>query len=238
MQFNSMIQENDIFKLCDICYICGVCDYGKSDFPHSGRIGPQNEESFGNKMGGDSPAVLRGKSRLSGFYGQGAFQKHFYGRRRFAIGPENQQRDSQKVEGGPGRENGLVVDANVLLSCFSLNSFTRSLLFRIKANLFAPDFLKEELSLHELELFEKSKLNSDNLHALKEFLFSKIEFLPPERTIAYREQAKAICPDPNDIPYFEVALFMGIPLWSNDLNLKNQSFVQVLTTVEIAHLHF
>ncbi len=39
-----------------------------------------------------------------------------------------------------------------------------------------------------------------------------------------------ISPDPKDIRYFALALWLGIPLWTNEKRLKGQDKVLVFTT--------
>ncbi len=46
-------------------------------------------------------------------------------------------------------------------------------------------------------------------------------------------QAKSICPDPDDIQYFALALKLGCPIWSNDKALKEQNTVEVISTGEL-----
>ncbi|MBI5225009.1 hypothetical protein HY989_04010 [Candidatus Micrarchaeota archaeon] len=139
---------------------------------------------------------------------------------------------------GPSQIN-LVIDANIILSCFSENSFTRKLiLYENAVGLFAPDFLKFEYFEKRSEVLSKSKLGESELALIENSLFRKIRFFGPKELRNFEELAKRISPDPDDFRYFELALALNIPIWSNDLALKKQIRVRVLTTSEIVQLHF
>ncbi|MEK6968674.1 MAG: PIN domain-containing protein [Nanoarchaeota archaeon] len=49
-------------------------------------------------------------------------------------------------------------------------------------------------------------------------------------------EAKKISPDPDDVAYFALALYLGCPIWSNDKRLKEQNKVRIITTKELAQI--
>ena len=49
----------------------------------------------------------------------------------------------------------------------------------------------------------------------------------------YREKAEDICPDPKDIVYFALALYLKCGIWSNEKRLKKQNVVKVYATHDI-----
>ena len=48
--------------------------------------------------------------------------------------------------------------------------------------------------------------------------------------------AEAITPDLADAPYFALCLHLHCPFWSNDVRLKEQKIVEVITTAELTKL--
>jgi predicted nucleic acid-binding protein len=49
-------------------------------------------------------------------------------------------------------------------------------------------------------------------------------------------QALELSPDEYDAPYFAAAIYLCVPLWSNDKRLKKQNTVKVFNTQEILQL--
>lgn len=70
------------------------------------------------------------------------------------------------------------------------------------------------------ELFEAAEINV---------------FATPELT-PFMKKAKLLSPDPNDCPYFALALKLGCPIWSNDKRLKTQYNVKVYSTEDLVGL--
>jgi predicted nucleic acid-binding protein len=67
-------------------------------------------------------------------------------------------------------------------------------------------------------------------------LTARIRILPIS---AFREQlpeAKMLVADQEDTPFIALALHLQLPLWSNDIPLKKQSFVRVYTTDDVLSL--
>ena len=52
-------------------------------------------------------------------------------------------------------------------------------------------------------------------------------------------EARTISPDPDDEPYFALALNLGGGLWSNDKKLKDeQAIIHVYTTKDLVEQYF
>jgi len=65
-------------------------------------------------------------------------------------------------------------------------------------------------------------------------LRKKIKTIPNEETESFIAEAKEICPDPNDIDYFALALKMNCALWSNDKALKQkQNILEIYSTEDM-----
>ncbi|MBI4341453.1 MAG: hypothetical protein HY598_04135 [Candidatus Omnitrophica bacterium] len=99
----------------------------------------------------------------------------------------------------------LVVDTNVLVAGFLRSATTRELLLDERLILWAPEYLLTEAE----------------------------RILP---TSAFRPKlpdAKALVADPEDAPFLALALYLQLPLWSNDAPLRTQHAVVVYTTENV-----
>jgi predicted nucleic acid-binding protein len=127
----------------------------------------------------------------------------------------------------------LVVDANVLFSFFKRGSVTRKLITSPKLLLFAPAFSLRELDKHKEEVIARAKISHDAYEPSKKVLRKFVEFIPLEEYEEKLTLAKETSPDPKDIRYFALALWLDIPLWTNEKRLKRQDKVLVLSTSEL-----
>ena len=127
----------------------------------------------------------------------------------------------------------LVVDTNVIFSAIIRNSVTRILLLNPNLILYSPEGLISELDEHKEEIRAKSKLNEKRYDELMAVLLSKIKLEPKETIAPFLKEALEFSPDKDDSPFLALCLAKGIPLWSNDKPLKQQSFVKVLSTAEL-----
>ncbi|MEK6904831.1 MAG: PIN domain-containing protein [Nanoarchaeota archaeon] len=131
----------------------------------------------------------------------------------------------------------LVVDANIVVSCLiSSGTKTTELFFSENLHLLAPEFLKAEIGKYKEEIIKKSGLRTDNFDLMLNIVFAKINFIPFSDFEKFLPRAIGICPDPNDVEYFAVALKHACLLWSNDKALKKQDEVKVLSTTELLKL--
>jgi predicted nucleic acid-binding protein len=142
----------------------------------------------------------------------------------------------------------LVVDANVFFSAliskgktfqlFKFNSFIK--LFE----LLAPEFLKEEIKEHEVEVIRKSNLSEAELERTFGLLQSEVNFIPSSAFSEFLNKAKEISP-PDDFPYVALALKikslgLEVAIWSNDKGLKEalKEGVNVFCTDELWDILF
>lgn len=126
------------------------------------------------------------------------------------------------------------MDANVLFAVLVKEGKTEELLFRDDLHLYAPDFIFQEFSKYEAELLEKTNRRPEGFRRMLEILKRRITMMPAEDIAPFLEAAEGVSPDPNDAPYFALALKLGAGIWSNDGRLQNQAAVRVWKTHELA----
>ena len=126
-----------------------------------------------------------------------------------------------------------VVDFNSIFSSFRKFSSTRRLLFSPLLELYSPKFALKELSKHRKVVMSKAKIGIGEFGVLEKVLTWKVEFVPVIEFKDFLQEARSICPDPDDIEYFALALKFNCPIWSNDKALKEQSVVKVFSTSEL-----
>ena len=54
--------------------------------------------------------------------------------------------------------------------------------------------------------------------------------------IDYVKEAEKLTPDPDDMPYFALALKLNCAIWSNDKKLQEQDQIKVYPTPELVKL--
>ena len=131
----------------------------------------------------------------------------------------------------------LVIDANEVISALiSFFGKTAEIIFSDKLELFAPEYLLEEINKYNGEILQKSKLSKEELDMLLSLIFLHIELVPFSEFGRFEEKASEICPDAKDAEYFALALKLGCSIWSEDKLLKRQNLVKILTTSELLNL--
>jgi len=129
----------------------------------------------------------------------------------------------------------LVIDANVLVAAFLKAATTRNLLLDERLKLYSPEYLLIEAKKVLKSRLAKSwqgfpGLDFDQLFAI---LTDGITVLPKEDYAPFLGKASEIAPHEEDSPYLACALKLGIPLWSNDSGMGNQTLVKVFTTEKL-----
>jgi predicted nucleic acid-binding protein len=127
----------------------------------------------------------------------------------------------------------VITDANIIMAMLVRPGKPIDLFFNSRLSLFAPQLLFEELKSNKEEIMEKSRLNEDEFEWLYVILKHNIKIIPEEEFLKYREKADEICPDPKDIVYFALALYLNCPIWSNEKKLKEQNEVIVYATHDL-----
>tara|TARA_Y100000310_G_C20285071_1_gene624464 strand:- start:17 stop:424 length:408 start_codon:yes stop_codon:yes gene_type:complete len=130
----------------------------------------------------------------------------------------------------------VITDANVIMAMLVSPGKPIDLFFDSRLSLFAPQLLFDELDNNKEEIKEKSRLNSEEFEWLYVILKHNVEIVPEEEFLRFREKANEICPDPKDIVYFALALYLNCSIWSNEKKLKEQSRVKIYATHELIWL--
>ncbi|MBI2584184.1 MAG: PIN domain-containing protein [Candidatus Aenigmarchaeota archaeon] len=130
----------------------------------------------------------------------------------------------------------LVLDANVLFAALIRDSHTRHLILSSSWTFYIPEFLFEELMNNLDVITEKTGLSEEKVRDLFTELMirASITSVPSSEFIEYFEQAESVCPDPDDVHYFALALKLRCAIWSNDKKLKEQNIIKVYATKELS----
>ena len=128
----------------------------------------------------------------------------------------------------------LVVDANILFTGLIGKGVTKALLFSDNLELFAPEFLFDELKEHKYRIESISSLSTENIEQLVNNLEDTIKTIEKSEFEEFLDEANKLISDPDDTEYLALSLALNkCPIWSNDPHFKEQSAVQVFTTDEL-----
>jgi|SRR3989338_2497049 len=127
----------------------------------------------------------------------------------------------------------IVVDTNILFSFFWKNSLTKKLILNSSLELYSPIYVIEEILKYKSEIIKKTNINNDSFdHYLNE-LKDSIQLIKRIDYSDFLVDAMLLSPDEKDADFFALCLKNSCPIWSNDLTLKKQEKIKVLTTKEI-----
>lgn len=130
----------------------------------------------------------------------------------------------------------LVVDANIVIAALiSPRGHTADLFFAEGVELYAPEFLLEEIEEHKDEILSKTGFSEQECEQALAFLAGMVRFVPLAEFLQFIPRAREIAPDQDDAAYFALALQQRCALWSNDARLKSQPVIKVLNTFELIH---
>ena len=130
----------------------------------------------------------------------------------------------------------ITIDNNILFSFINPNSTASKILSFQEIELIAPNFIKVELEKYKEECKIKSGLSEIAFEERKKDVESKIKFYDVNIYKKFLKKAIKLIPYLDDVPYLALALKKDSIIWSNDLHLKKQSIIKVLTTKEIIEL--
>lgn len=103
-------------------------------------------------------------------------------------------------------------------------------------DLFAPEYVLEEIENHTDEILERGGISREDLSVFLSIIKSRIHIIPSEELEPFIEEAKHISPDPDDVHYFALALKLQCPVWSNEKKSKGQYSVKVFSTDDMTKL--
>ncbi len=128
----------------------------------------------------------------------------------------------------------LIIDANIVFASLIRNSTVRNLILNNNFELYAPEFILEEVRKHEQTIIEKSKLTKEQFELILQIIFSRIKLIPLNEFEKHMEEGKNVSPDYDDSQYFALSLHLNLmPIWSNERRLKNQDKIKVYNIQEI-----
>jgi len=130
----------------------------------------------------------------------------------------------------------LVVDTNILYSYFWKYSITKKILRSQDMELLSPEFALQEINKYRQDIIEKNNLSEKEFEQIRFDLAIAIKFIPIEGYSQKLQKALEISPDPNDLEFFALAIKLKLPIWSNDLKLKKQSKIKIITTTELINM--
>lgn len=130
----------------------------------------------------------------------------------------------------------IIVDANILFAAVIKDGITARLMFVDRLHLYAPEFLLDEFSKHREEILKKTHRTPDDFESVLSELLAIIHFIPKAEFQKLIKIADEISPDIDDSIYFALALKTGMPIWSNETRLKNQSSVKIYSTSDLFKL--
>ena len=130
----------------------------------------------------------------------------------------------------------IIIDANIIIAILIKPSKIIDLFFDNRLNILSPELLFEELENNKEEIIKKSRLKKEWFDLFYIILRNNITTISEEEFLKYREEAENICPDPKDIVYFALALYLKCPIWTNEKKLKKQKNIKIYTTEELLEL--
>lgn len=130
----------------------------------------------------------------------------------------------------------VVIDANIVIAMLVKPGKPIDLFFDHRLEIFAPQLLFVELETYRNEILEKSSLSESDSDWLYIILKHNMAVIPEEEFLDKREEAETICPDPKDVVYFALALYLKSAIWTNDKALKCQETIKVYATHELIYL--
>jgi predicted nucleic acid-binding protein len=129
----------------------------------------------------------------------------------------------------------LVLDSNIIFSALIKNSRTRDIILSDLFELYAPEYIFNEITKHKELLLKKSKLDRGDFDALLLLLQKHIHLVSKDK---YTEKM-AIGDDIlrniyiTDSPFLALAMALSCSIWSNDGHFKQQDKVLVYTTKDL-----
>ena len=132
----------------------------------------------------------------------------------------------------------LVVDTNVLISALIKDSVTRKIIMHIKAKLYSPIFLQEEVEKYKNDILRKANLNEIEFKVLFDQLKNRLVFLDYDFFSSKYDEAEKIMNkiDSKDTPFIAAARATNSEIWSDDKHFEKQKKVKVWKTSELAKL--
>lgn len=129
----------------------------------------------------------------------------------------------------------LVLDSNIIFSALIKKSKTRDLILSDLFELYAPEYIFNEIIKHKELLLRKSKLDQGDFDGLLLLLQKHIHLFTKEKYDKKMAIAEDILRniDITDSPFLALALAFNCSIWSNDGHFQEQNKVVVFTTKDL-----
>jgi predicted nucleic acid-binding protein len=130
----------------------------------------------------------------------------------------------------------LVLDSNIIFSALIKKSKTRDIILSDLFELYAPEYIFNEITKHKELLLRKSKLDCRDFDALLLLLQKHIHLITKDKYNEKMAIAEDILGniDITDSPFLALAMALSCSIWSNDGHFKQQDKVLVYTTKDMA----
>lgn len=128
-----------------------------------------------------------------------------------------------------------VLDSNIIFSALIKKSKTRDIILSDLFELYAPEYIFNEITKHKELLLKKSKLDRGNFDALLLLLQKHIHLVSKDKYNEKMAIAEDILRniDITDSPFLALAMALSCSIWSNDGHFKKQDKVLVYTTKDM-----
>lgn len=129
----------------------------------------------------------------------------------------------------------LVLDSNIIFSALIKKSKTRDVILSDFFELYAPEYIFNEIIKHKELLLRKSKLDQGDFDALLLLLQKHIHLVTKEKYDKKMAIAEDILRniDITDSPFLALALAFNCSIWSNDGHFQQQNKVVVYTSKDL-----
>lgn len=129
----------------------------------------------------------------------------------------------------------LVVDSNIIFSALIKKSITREIILSDLFELYAPEYIFNEITKHKELLLRKSKLDGGDFEALLLLLQKHIHLVIKDKYYEKMAIAEDILRniDITDSPFLALALALDCSIWSKDEHFTKQEKVVVYTTKDL-----
>ena len=129
----------------------------------------------------------------------------------------------------------LVLDSNIIFSALIKKPKTRDIILSDFFELYAPEYIFNEIIKHKELLLRKSKLDQGDFDALLLLLQKHIHLVTKEKYDKKMAIAEDILRniDITDSPFLALALAFNCSIWSNDGHFQQQNKVMVYTSKDL-----
>ncbi|OQX22481.1 MAG: hypothetical protein BWK75_00600 [Candidatus Altiarchaeales archaeon A3] len=132
----------------------------------------------------------------------------------------------------------LVINTNIIIGALIKDSLLRKIILSDIFELYAPEYMFEEILKHKKEILEKSGINDIVFTALIMLIEKHILLVPKAEYMKKLELAEKVMKkiDINDSVFIATSLTLNCSVWSDDKHFDSQSKVNIYKTKDIIKL--